>query len=73
MRYGVALFTSDRGITPAAAATAVEERGFDAFFVPEHTHIPIKRTAAHPMTGDATLPDENPREELLAKARAAAR
>jgi probable F420-dependent oxidoreductase len=64
MRYGVALFTSDRGIAPAAAAAAVEERGFDAFFVPEHTHIPIKRTAAHPMTGDATLPDERYKRTL---------
>jgi probable F420-dependent oxidoreductase len=58
MRFGVALFTSDRGIAPARAAAAVEERGFDAFFVPEHTHIPVRRTAAHPLTGDASLPDD---------------
>ncbi|WP_330254076.1 LLM class F420-dependent oxidoreductase [Nocardia sp. NBC_00565] len=58
MRSGVVLFTSDRGITPAAAAAAAEERGFSSFFVPEHTHIPIKREAAHPSTGDATLPDD---------------
>jgi len=26
--------------------------------VPEHTHIPVRRDAAHPGTGDATLPDD---------------
>src|SRR3954454_11693918 len=58
MRHGIVLFTSDRGITPAQAAKAAEERGFDSFYVPEHTHIPVKREAAHPGTGDATLPDD---------------
>ena len=38
------------------ALALFEERGFDAFYVPEHTHIPVKREAAHPGTGDATLP-----------------
>ncbi|HVV14078.1 LLM class F420-dependent oxidoreductase [Amycolatopsis sp.] len=58
MRHGIVLFTSDRGIAPAAAAKAAEEAGFDSFSVPEHTHIPVKREAAHPRTGDATLPDD---------------
>ena len=58
MRHGVVLFTSDRGITPADAAVAAEERGFDTIYVPEHTHIPVRREAAHPGTGDATLPDD---------------
>ncbi|HTL23163.1 MAG TPA: LLM class F420-dependent oxidoreductase [Mycobacteriales bacterium] len=58
MRYGIVLFTSDRGITPAAAARAAEDHGFDTFYVPEHTHIPVKREAAHPGTGTAELPDD---------------
>ena len=58
MRHGIVLFASDRGITPARAAAAAEEAGFDAFYVPEHTHIPVKREAAHPGTGDDTLPDD---------------
>ena len=57
MRYGIVLFTSDRGITPAAAARAAEERGFDTIYVPEHTHIPVRRDAAHPTAGE-TLPDD---------------
>jgi probable F420-dependent oxidoreductase len=58
VRHGLVLFTSDRGITPAALGRAAEERGFDTFYVPEHTHIPIRRDAAHPGTGDETLPDD---------------
>jgi probable F420-dependent oxidoreductase len=58
MRNGLVLFSSDRGITPAALAKAAEDRGFDTIYVPEHTHIPVKRSAAHPGTGDETLPDD---------------
>jgi probable F420-dependent oxidoreductase len=58
VRYGIVLFTSDRGITPAAAAKAAEDNGFDTIYVPEHTHIPVKREAAHPGTGTAELPDD---------------
>ncbi|OLT35186.1 LLM class F420-dependent oxidoreductase [Actinomadura sp. CNU-125] len=57
MRNGVVLFTSDRGITPAALAKAAEERGFDTLYVPEHTHIPVRREAPHP-TGGEDLPDD---------------
>lgn len=58
MRHGIVLFTCDRGITPARAAKAAEERGFDTFYVPEHTHIPVKREAPHPGTGGKALPDD---------------
>jgi len=58
MRFGVVLFTSDRGITPARAAQAAEAAGFDCFYVPEHTHIPVRRDALHPGTGTQELPDD---------------
>ena len=45
MRHGIVLFTCDRGITPAEAAQAAEDHGFDTFYVPEHTHIPVRRAA----------------------------
>jgi probable F420-dependent oxidoreductase len=57
MRNGIVLFSSDRGIAPAALAVAAEERGFDTIYVPEHTHIPVRRDALHP-TGGADLPDD---------------
>lgn len=56
-RHGVVLFTSDRGIRPADLAIAAEERGFDTIYVPEHTHIPVRRDALHP-TGGKDLPDD---------------
>jgi len=58
VHHGVALFTSDRGITPARAAQAAEAVGFYSFYVPEHTHIPVRREAPHPLTGTAELPDD---------------
>ncbi|MCE7002679.1 LLM class F420-dependent oxidoreductase [Kibdelosporangium philippinense] len=58
MRFGIVLFTSDRGIAPAVAAAAAERAGLDSFYVPEHTHIPIKRESPHPRTGDSSLPDD---------------
>jgi len=57
MRHGIVLFTSDRGIRPAELAVAAEERGFDTIYVPEHTHIPVRREALHP-TGGTELPDD---------------
>ncbi|TDD87480.1 LLM class F420-dependent oxidoreductase [Actinomadura darangshiensis] len=57
MRNGIVLFTSDRGIAPATLAKAAEERGFDTLYVPEHTHIPVRRDALHP-TGGKDLPDD---------------
>jgi len=45
LRYGVVLFSSDHGITPAQAARAAEVAGFGCFYVPEHTHIPVRRDA----------------------------
>jgi len=58
MDFGIVLFTSDRGISPADAAAAAETNGFNTFYVPEHSHIPTKRAVAHPATGDASLPDD---------------
>ena len=58
MRHSVVLFTSDRGIRPAQAAQSAEAAGFDGFYVPEHTHIPVRREALHPRTGGAELPDD---------------
>lgn len=58
MRFGIVLFTSDRGISPARAARESEARGFHTFYVPEHTHIPVKREAPHPGTADGSLPDD---------------
>ena len=58
MRFGIVQFTSDTGPSPVRAAKAAESAGFDSFWVPEHTHMPIDRQAAHPGTGTSELPDD---------------
>ncbi|HVA05705.1 MAG TPA: LLM class F420-dependent oxidoreductase [Acidimicrobiales bacterium] len=42
MRLGITAFLTDRDMAPGALAAAVEERGFDSLFVPEHTHLPVR-------------------------------
>ena len=39
-RCGVIIFATDKSMQPIELAKAVEERGLDSLFVPEHTHIP---------------------------------
>ena len=50
MRLGITAFLTDRDMTPAALAQAVEEAGFDALYLPEHTHLPVGTAppALHP-------------------------
>jgi probable F420-dependent oxidoreductase len=56
MRFGVTMFVTDRSIGIMELARAVEARGLDSLWVPEHTHIPTTRRTPYPMGGD--LPDE---------------
>lgn len=44
----VCLFARDNAVPPTTLARAAEARGFDGFFVPENTHVPIKRRRASP-------------------------
>ena len=46
MRIGVFIFATEYTIDIAELARTLEDRGFDALFVPEHTHIPISRKSA---------------------------
>jgi probable F420-dependent oxidoreductase len=57
MRYGATLFSTDKSIHPVQLALALEERGFDSLWVPEHTHIPTSRITPAP-TGDPVLAEE---------------
>jgi probable F420-dependent oxidoreductase len=53
-RFGVSMFPTDYAIQPVPLARAVEERGLDSLFFPEHTHIPASRLS--PWPGGADLP-----------------
>jgi probable F420-dependent oxidoreductase len=55
MKIGIAMFPTDYSILPGGLALAVEERGFDSLWFPEHTHIPTSRKS--PWPGGPDLPD----------------
>ena len=55
MHFGVSMFPTRYSIGPAELARAVEERGFESLFVPEHTHIPTSRRS--PWPGGGEMPD----------------
>src|SRR4051794_20284372 len=56
MNFGVSIFPTRYSIGPAELAPALEERGFESLFVPEHPHIPTSRRS--PWPGGPDLPDE---------------
>src|SRR5579875_1713192 len=56
MKFGISIFLTEDTIGPAALAHAMEDLGFEALFIPEHTHIPVSRRSPYPGGGD--LPRE---------------
>jgi probable F420-dependent oxidoreductase len=54
MDFGASIFTTDYSIQPDALATALEERGFESMWAPEHSHIPLSRRS--PWPGGSELP-----------------
>jgi probable F420-dependent oxidoreductase len=56
MDFGVVMFPTDYAMAPDDLARALEERGFESLWVPEHTHIPASRRSPWPGGGD--LPRE---------------
>ena len=52
MNYGVAIFFTDYSIGPVEMALALEERGFESLWAPEHSHIPLTRKSPYPQGGD---------------------
>ena len=43
MQIGAAMFFTDYSISAADLARALEERGFELVWAPEHSHIPLSR------------------------------
>ena len=55
MDYGIIMFPADYAIGVVELGQAVEQRGFESLFFPEHTHIPASRLSPYP--GGDELPD----------------
>lgn len=56
MHIGIMMFSTDQTVPPAPLAHMIADRGFEAMFLPEHSHIPISRSTPYPRGGD--LPSE---------------
>ena len=52
MRFGAAMFFTDYAITATELAVALEQRGFESLWAPEHSHIPLARSSAFPQGGE---------------------
>jgi len=54
MHFGASMFFTDYSMSPADLARALEERGFESVWAPEHSHIPTSRLS--PWGGGGDLP-----------------
>jgi probable F420-dependent oxidoreductase len=72
MEIGVFYFPVDYGINIAELAAALEERGFESLFVPEHTHIPVSRRSPFPGGGELPKRYAHTHDPFVALAFAAA-
>lgn len=58
MKIGVFHFPTDEGLHVARLAKELEDRGFDALMLPDHTHIPVGRKTPYPdVYGGGDLPE----------------
>ena len=49
MQIGAAMFFTDYSITAPVMARALEERGFESLWAPEHSHIPVDTKSSFPL------------------------
>ena len=52
MHFGGAMFFTDYSMSAMELARALEERGFESVWAPEHSHIPTSRKTPFPGGGD---------------------
>ena len=60
MHFGGAMFFTDYSISAAELALALEERGFELMWAPEHSHIPLSRKTPFPGGGELPNPITTP-------------
>ena len=56
MHFGGAMFFTDYSMSAMELARALEERGFESVWAPEHSHIPASRKTPFPGGGDLPKP-----------------
>ena len=72
MKIGAVMFFTADSMQPAALGRALEERGFESLWVPEHTHIPSSRKSQYPAGGGLIRPYYEIMDPFLALNTAAA-
>ena len=72
MQFGAVMFFTDYSMHPAELGRALEERGFESLWVPEHSHIPLPRVTPFPPGGDLPKPYYDLMDPFVALAAAAA-
>jgi probable F420-dependent oxidoreductase len=56
LKIGAVMFFTTYSMQPAELGRALEERGFESLWVPEHTHIPSSRKTPYPAGGPLIRP-----------------
>src|SRR2546427_12902754 len=56
MHFGVSMFHTDYSIPAVELARALEARGFESMWAPEHSHIPVPRKTPFPGGGELPKP-----------------
>jgi probable F420-dependent oxidoreductase len=52
LKSGVSMFFTDYSMAPGALGQALEQRGFESVWAPEHSHIPLSRKSPFPSGGE---------------------
>jgi probable F420-dependent oxidoreductase len=52
LKFGASMFFTDYSMAPGELGNALEERGFESVWAPEHSHIPLSRKTPFPAGGD---------------------
>jgi len=72
LKIGAVMFFTAYSMPPAELGRALEERGFESLWVPEHTHIPSSRSTPYPAGGPLIRPYYDIMDPFLALTAAAA-
>jgi probable F420-dependent oxidoreductase len=57
VRLGITAALTDLAMSPATLARAAEDRGFASFYLPEHTHLPVREDTPPALVGGVQLDD----------------
>jgi probable F420-dependent oxidoreductase len=72
MDFGACMFFTDYSMSPAELGTALEERGFESVWAPEHSHIPTSRLSPYPGGGELPKPYYDALDPFVSLTQAAA-